>query len=63
MKPSGYIRYVYSITDKGRKLLEDAKERKLLSKKLESIIAVVAEDFGKLELSELVKEAYRRFSK
>jgi uncharacterized protein YwgA len=62
MTPSGYTRYVYSITDKGRKLLEDAKEKKLLSKKLEKIVKEVAKDFGHLELPELVKEAYRRFS-
>lgn len=62
MTPSGYTRYVYSITPKGRRLLEDAKEKKLLSKKLERIVRKVADDFGDLELSELVKEAYRRFS-
>jgi uncharacterized protein YwgA len=60
--PSGYIRYVYSLTEKGKKLLEDAKEKKLISKKLERTITGIAKDFGELELSELVKEAYREFS-
>lgn len=62
MTPSGYTRYLYSITEKGRKLLEDAKDKKLLSKKLERIVRKVASEFGDLELAELVKEAYGRFS-
>jgi len=62
LTPNGYTRYVYSITDKGRKLLEDAKEKKIVSRKLDKIIKEVAKDFGRIELSELVKEAYGRFS-
>jgi uncharacterized protein YwgA len=60
--PSGYTRYVYSLTEKGKKLLEDAKERRLVSKKLERIVTGIKKDFGEMELSELVKEAYREFS-
>jgi uncharacterized protein YwgA len=60
--PNGYTRYVYSITDKGRKLVESSQEKKIISKKLVRTIKDVADEFGDLELSELVKEAYRRFS-
>jgi uncharacterized protein YwgA len=46
--PNGYTRYVYSITDKGRKLVESSKEKKIISKKLEGIIKDVADEFGYL---------------
>jgi len=63
MTPNGYSRYVYSLTDKGRKLLEDSKEKRILSKKLETIIREVAAKYGEIQLSDLVEEAYSRYSR
>ena len=58
---SGYERYVYSITEKGRRLLERSKRKSLLSKRLMEIVNDVADEFGDVPLSELVDEAYGRY--
>lgn len=60
--PAGYERFIYSMTDEGRTLLENSMRKKLLPKKLERIVREVAEEYGEMQLSELVEEAYRRFS-
>jgi uncharacterized protein YwgA len=62
MTPNGYSRYVYSLTDKGRRLLENSKEKKILSRRLEAIVREVATEYGNMRLSDLVDEAYRRYS-
>lgn len=59
--PAGYERFVYTITDEGRRLLEHSMRKKLLPKRLEKIIREIAEEYGELQLSELVDEAYGRF--
>jgi len=59
--PAGYERYVYSITDKGRRLLERSKEKSLLPRRLIEIVNSVANEFGDIPLSELVDEAYSRY--
>lgn len=63
MTPSGYTRYAYSLTDQGRKMLNDAKERNLISADLEQIIVDITSIFGDTPLPDLVNEAYRRFRK
>jgi uncharacterized protein YwgA len=62
MTPSGYIRYIYLITKKGEKLLSDARKKGLVSSELERIIKKVVEDCGEKQLSDLVSEAYRKYS-
>jgi DNA-binding PadR family transcriptional regulator len=62
MTPSGYTRYVYSVTRKGRKLLEDAKNKRLISKELEKVVKKIVSDYGTIDLSKLVQEAYRRYN-
>lgn len=62
MTPSGYTRYVYSVTDKGRKLLDDARNKRLIAKELEKIVKKIADDYGITDLSQLVQEAYRRYN-
>lgn len=59
--PAGYTRYVYSITEKGRRLLERSKKKVLLSKRLIQIVSEVADEYGDIPLSELVDEAYDRY--
>ena len=60
--PAGYTRYVYFITDKGKAILERARRKALLSKRLIHIIKSVADEYGELPLSDLVEEAYQRYS-
>jgi uncharacterized protein YwgA len=61
MTPSGYIRYVYSITEKGQKLLSDAQKKGLVSPELERIIKKVIEEYGEKQLSDLVSDAYGKY--
>jgi len=59
--PAGYTQCVYSITEKGRRLLERSKKKALLSKKLIQIVRNIADEYSDVPLSELVDEAYRRY--
>lgn len=61
MTPSGYTRYEYSLTDRGRKMLHDAKEKKLIPQELEEIVVRITSTFGEVPLADLVDEAYRRY--
>ena len=61
--PAGYERFVYSITGKGRRLLERSKKKALLSKRLTQIVSNIAHEYGDFPLNELVNEAYGRFSR
>jgi uncharacterized protein YwgA len=61
MTPSGYMRYVYSLTEKGKRLVEDARKKRLISIELERIIEKVANDYGEKQLPDLIAEAYRRY--
>lgn len=60
--PAGYERFIYSITDEGRGLLTHSMRKKLLPKRLERIVKEVAEEYGEMQLSELIEEAHHRFS-
>lgn len=61
--PSGYTRYVYYLTEKGKKLLKKSKRKALLSTKLINVIIRIAGDFGDLPLDEIVHEAHSRFER
>ncbi len=60
--PNGYTRYVYNITKKGETLLENSFRKGIVSNELETIITKIASDYGEMPLSDLVAEAYSRFS-
>ena len=62
MTPNGYTKYVYVLTPKGKGLLDDAEDKGLISPELVKIIKNVAKEYGELQLSDVVSEAYRKFS-
>ena len=59
--PSGYIRYSYYVTAKGKKLLMEMEDRKILSSELENVTEQVSRKYGSLPLADLVEEAYSQF--
>ena len=61
MTPNGYTRYIYSLTNKGKELLQNARTKGLMSLELLAIIKKTAVDYGERQLSEVVEEAYRRY--
>ena len=60
--PNGYTKYVYELTTKGERLLEDAKKKNLISSEIETIIRNTANEFGEVQLSDVVSEAYRKYA-
>jgi uncharacterized protein YwgA len=62
MTPNGYTKYVYELTVKGKNLLKDAKTKELISPELIHIIQQTAKNYGEVQLSDVVTEAYRKFS-
>lgn len=59
--PSGYTKYIYTLTSRGRRLMKEAKTKKLLSPQMLKSIRNVLDEYGDLPLSQLVDEAYKQF--
>jgi uncharacterized protein YwgA len=59
---NGYTRFVYHITRKGQKLVDNSRKKGIISNELENIISKIACNYGEMPLTELVAEAYHRFS-
>jgi uncharacterized protein YwgA len=58
---SGYTKYLYRLTSKGKELVRDAKKKRLLSAKMMKSITKIIDRYGTMPLSQLVEEAYKQF--
>lgn len=63
LTPEGHSLYLYQLTREGRQLLRQGRNLGWLSRKTESGLRTVAENYGGMPLRQLVDEAYGRYEK
>lgn len=59
--PSGYTKYVYTLTGKGKRFLKNAKNKRLLSPIIIKATREIVKRYGNLPLPKLVDKAYEQF--